>query len=119
MDFKDAVAGSAWSRTYTLRQTPGGPPIDLTGLIFRFVIRPSVTDSTSPAAVSVDSTTSTAQGSITVTPLTGVVFVQLKPAATRLLSRSSWPFALWSNPGTDTELIWDDGTFSTSLAAQP
>lgn len=115
-----ATADSIWSETYTLTQSKGGPPIDLTGVPFRFVIRPSVTDATSPALVHVDSTGATSQGSITITPLTGTVYVQLTPAATLLLGRGTYAYALWANP-TDPALrnCWLKDTFVTSLAAQP
>lgn len=114
-----AVAGSLWSTTYSLTQYPGGPPIDLTGLVFELVIRTSVNDTSDPPLVRVTSAGSTAQGSVTITPLTGTVTVTLTPAATLALGRSTWPYALWSNPDIETATTWVEGTFSTSLVAQP
>src|SRR5579859_6415666 len=92
-----AYAGSVWDQTYTLTQTPNGPPIDLTGLVFSFVIRPSLVDTTSPALVQVSSSGSNAQGSVTVTPTAGIVTVNLTPAATRLLGAGERYYTLWSN----------------------
>lgn len=120
MDVKAfATAGSVWTQTYTLAQYPGGPPIDLTGLVFELVIRPSTTDATNPPLVKVTSAGSTSQGSVTITPGTGTVVVALTPAATLLLGRSTNPYGLWSSPGTTAATEWVSGTFVTSLAAQP
>lgn len=112
-----AYAGFVWSETYTLTQTPGGPPIDLTGLVFELVIRPTVQDKTSPALVQVSSSASNAQGSITVTPLTGVVAVDLTPAATLLLGQGARPYTLLSNPNTGTDAAWVEGIFTSKLIA--
>ena len=114
-----ADAGSVWTQTYILTQTPGGPPIDLTGLAFTLSIRPSVQDTTSPALVTVSSTGSTAQGSVTITPLTGTVAVTLTPAATTLLGQGSRPYTLWSSPGTSNATTWVRGSFNTNLVAGP
>jgi len=109
-----AAAGSTWRQTYTI--TDQGGPVDLTGLTWEFVIRPNITDATSPALVSV-TTTASPQGQITVTPLTGTVTVTLTPAATALLGKGSRPHALWSNPDTDTAICWAEGAFNTQLVA--
>lgn len=112
-----AYAGSVWSETYALTQTPNGPPIDLTGLAFSFVIRPSLVDTTSPALVQVSSSGSNAQGSIAVTPTAGIVAVSLTPAATSLLGQGERYYTLWSNYGTNTATAWVEGTFTSKLVA--
>ena len=114
-----ANAGSAWSQTYTITQTPGGPPVDLTGWTFELVIRPSSSDLTSPALVQVTSAQSSAQGSITITPETGTVAVVLTPAATMILGQGARPYALWSGPGTDAATVWVDGTIVSRLVPVP
>lgn len=111
-----AAANGQWRQTFTL--TADGAAIDLTGLTWEFVIRPNVTDATSPALVSV-TTTPSAQGQIDVTPLTGTVTVTLTPAATALLGKGDRPHTLWSNPGTTTQIPWVEGVFNTALVANP
>lgn len=111
-------AGFVWSETYSLTQTPGGPPIDLTGLVFELVIRPNVEDTTSPALVQVSSSGSNTQGSITIaTPANGIVVVNLTPAATTLLGEGVRPYTLCSNPGTSTAACWVSGQFFSRLVA--
>lgn len=112
-----AAAGSLWRQTFTLTNADGSP-IDLTGMAWEFVIRPDSTDATIPALVQVTTTSST-QGQITVTALQGMVTVTLTPAATSLLGHGARPYALWSNPGTDSATAWAAGTFSTQLVANP
>lgn len=112
-----AYAGFVWTQTYTLTQTPNGPPINLTGLVFELVIRPSLTDTTSPALVQVSSAASNAQGSVTVTPLSGIVTVSLTPAATSLLGQGERFYTLCSNAGTTTAALWVEGVFTSKLAA--
>jgi hypothetical protein len=109
------AAGSTWQQTFTLTDA-AGVAINLTGLTWEFVIRPNVTDATAPALVQV-TTTATAQGQITVVPLTGTVTVTLNPAATTLLGQNSRPHALWSNPGTSTATVWVEGRFNAALVA--
>lgn len=108
------AAGSQWVQTFTL--TNAGAPVDLTGLAWEFVIRPTVADATVPALIQV-TTTPSAQGSIAVVPATGTVTVTLTPAATLLLGRGARPHALWSNPGTATATCWVEGAFNTQLVA--
>lgn len=111
-----AFAGSVWAETYTLTN-PDGTPIDLTGLVFEFVIRPNTSDTTSPALVQVTSSSSNAQGGIAVTPLAGTVAVTLTPAATALLKQGARPYTLWSQPGTSSAVAWVTGTFNSMLVA--
>lgn len=111
------AAGSQWQQTFTLTDNTGAA-INLTGLVWEFVVRPNVEDATTPALVQV-TTTSSGQGQITVTPLTGVVTVTLTPGATATLGVGSRPYALWSNPGTSTATCWVEGTFNTQRVAQP
>lgn len=111
-----AAAGSLWRQTFTITDENG--PVDLTGLTWEFVIRPNTVDATVPALVSVTTTPST-QGQIDVTPLQGIVTVTLTPAATALLGQGSRPHALWSNPGTTSQICWCEGRFSTQLVANP
>lgn len=113
-----ADAGYQWVETYTFTQTQGGPPIDLTGLVFEFVIRPDVKNTSSPALVQVSSSGSNSQGSISIpTPTNGIVTVTLTPAATTLLGQGSRPYTLLSGAGTSTASSWVTGSFTSRLVA--
>lgn len=113
-----ATSGSAWTWTYPLTDSSGNP-LNLTGLTFEFVVRPTVTNTVEPGLISVSSTASNSQGSITITPLAGLVTVTLTPAATSLLQDGVYPYGLWSSPGTSTATIWYDGNMTANLAALP
>ena len=110
-----AAAGSQWSQVFQM-QNDDGTPVDLAGLTWEFVIRPTVSDTASPALVQV-TTTVNAQGYITVNTVTGTVTVVLNPAATSLLGKGARPYTLWSQPGTNTAVAWVDGVFNTQLVA--
>jgi hypothetical protein len=92
--------------------------VNVTGWTWEFVIRPTVSDTASPALVQVTTTVS-AQGYITVNTVTATVMVVLNPAATSLLGKGARPYALWSNPGTTTATAWVDGVFNSQLVASP
>lgn len=111
------AAGSLWRQTFTLTDSDG-TPIDLTGLAWEFVIRPTATDTTTPALVAV-TTTPSSQGQIDVVPLTGSVTVTLTSAATTPLGKGARPYALWSSPGGGTQTTWAQGVFNTLIVAQP
>lgn len=104
------AAGSSWAQTF---QMTG---VDISGLDWEFVIRPTVTDSAQPPLVKVTTTVS-AQGQITVDVGASTVQVVLTPAATTLLGRGARPYALWSQPGTSQAVAWVDGSFNTQLVA--
>lgn len=103
-------------QTFTFKND--GNLLDLTGLTWEFVIRPTVTDTAATPLVKV-TTTVTAQGQIVVDLPTATVTVTLNPAATTLLGRGARPHALWSNPGTTTEVCWLAGNFNSQLVAAP
>lgn len=106
------AAGSQWAQTFSL------PSVDITGLAWEFVIRPTASDVAVPPLVKVTTTVS-AQGQITVDTVARTVQVVLTPAATTLLDRGARPYALWSNPGTTTATTWCEGTFNTQLVPAP
>lgn len=111
------AAGAQWVQTFTLLDGEG-TRMDLTGLVWGFVIRPGVTDITAPPLVEV-TTTPGAQGSISVDLTAATVTVTLTPAATTLLGKGARPHALWSQPGTAAATCWVAGTFNTQLVAAP
>ena len=106
----DISPDSGWSHTFSLTQSPGGPPANLTGLTFGFVVRLSDFDQSEPPLISVNSTVSGSQGSVAINLTTGQVTVYLSPAATMLLFGAEHArFALWSNPNSSTQMEWDAG----------
>jgi hypothetical protein len=109
------AAGSQWVQTFTLKNGDGSL-VNLTGLTWEFVIRPTVTDLAVTPLVKV-TTTATSQGQIVVDTVAATVTVTLTPAATALLGKGARPFALWANPGTTTAVCWLEGTFNSSLVA--
>jgi hypothetical protein len=114
----NVAAGSQWSQGYQL-QNDDGTIFDITGIEFRFVVRPTTTDSNEPALVSVDSNASTAQGYITVTVDTATLLVVLSPTATTLLGQSVYPYSLWMAPGTAAQTDLVQGVSFCTLVALP
>lgn len=112
------AAGSQWTQGYQL-QNDDGTPMDITGATFEFVVRPSASDTTEPGLVSVNSTTNSAQGYITATPSSSSLLVVLSPTATALLGQSTYPYALWMNPGTSSQTDLVTGTAFSQLVPQP
>ena len=106
------AAGSQWAQTFSM------PTVDITGLAWEFVIRPTVTDAAIPPLVKVTTTVS-AQGQITVDTVAKTVQVVLTPTATSVLQKGARPYALWSNPGTTTATTWCEGVFNTALVPAP
>lgn len=111
-----AAAGSQWVTSYQL-QNDDGTLADITAKAFEFVIRPSVTDTTEPALIAVNSTMATAQGYITVTPATSTILVVLSPTATALLGQSTDSYSLWMDPGQADATNLVTGTFYCNLVA--
>lgn len=105
-----AAAGSQWAQTF---QITG---VDITGLDWEFVVRPTVVDKAQPALVKVTPTVS-AQGQITVDASAGTVQVVLTPAATTLLGRGAKRYGLWSNPGLTSATLWCEGVFNIQSVA--
>ncbi|MFI8535344.1 hypothetical protein ACIGMX_34505 [Streptomyces aquilus] len=98
-------AGSQWAQAFRMQG------VDITGLAWEFVIRPTVVDRADPPLVRVTSTIN-AQGQITVDTSTGAVQVVLTSAATKALGRGPKRYALWSNPGTPSQTCWCEGVFT-------
>lgn len=112
------AAGSQWPQGYQV-QNDDGTLVNLAGATFEFVVRPSTTDTTEPALVSVNSTASNAQGYITVTLATSSLLVVLSPTATSLLGQSAYPYSLWMNPGTPAATDLVNGTSYCTLVPLP
>ncbi|MER6778485.1 MULTISPECIES: hypothetical protein [unclassified Streptomyces] len=109
------VAGTQWSATFTLLDDDG-TPMDISGKVFEFVIRPTAADTTLPPLVAVTAT-ATAQGYLTVDTLTATIQVVLTPAATTLLGTGCRPFALWMDPGQPDATCLVEGPFYSRLVS--
>ena len=84
-------------------------PIDISTASWRFSIRPSAADTSSPALITVDSVSATGQGYITTTPETSSLLVVLTGAATALLTGTAYVYALWMDPGLTDATPWLSG----------
>lgn len=114
----NTAVGSLWREDFILTDEDDNP-LDLTGLDWEFVIRPSATDDTAPPLVAV-TTVPGPQGSITVDLPTATVTVTLTPAATAPLGKGARPHALWSDPtDPDGRICWVHGIFYSVLVATP
>lgn len=118
LNVTDLVAGSQWTRSYQL-QNDDGSLFNLVGMTFGMVIRPSASDVTAPALVTVNSSAATTQGYITVTVATATLLVVLSPAATALLGQNAYPYSLWMNPGTTSATDLVTGTSFCVLVPLP
>lgn len=98
-------AGSEWAQTFRMQG------VDISGLDWEFVIRPTVVDRSDPPLVRVTPTVGV-QGQITVDTGTDTVQVVLTSAATTALGRGPNRYALWSNPGTASQTCWCEGVFT-------
>ncbi|MEU5426847.1 hypothetical protein AB0H73_14755 [Streptomyces olivoreticuli] len=109
------AAGSLWAVTFALKNDDG-TAMSIAGKMFEFVIRPSVTDATTPPLVKV-TPTSGSQGYITIDTVAATVLVVLTPAATTLLGKGARPHALWMDPGLSTAETLVEGVFNSQLVA--
>jgi hypothetical protein len=116
----DAAPGAQWTTTYTLTNNDG-TLMNIVGKTFEFVIRHSPTEaSTVTPAVMVNSTSSTASGTIIVNTAASTVQVILTPVATAVLVQvTPWVYALWMDPGLSDAVPLVEGSFVTSPVAAP
>lgn len=114
----EGPASSAWASTFTLKNNDRTLQ-DLTGHTFRFVIRPTSHDATSPPAIRITATP-TDQGALTVTTETASVAVTLTAAAVALIGPQSWRYALWMDPDEPaSKACVVHGTFTAAPVAAP
>lgn len=112
-----AAQGSQWSNTFFL-QNADGTPVNITGKIFELSIRRAVTDTGSPI-LSVNSTTSTANGQITVNVPAASVQVTLTAAGTASLIHGGGVYALWMDQGLPDATCMVVGTFYANPVVAP
>lgn len=112
------AAGSQFYEVFGI-QNQDGSPVNLTGKIFEFSIRtdPVQTSATAPAVL-VNSTSSTASGTIVVTPLTGQVAVTVTAPA-MALPQALYYYTLWSDEGLADATALVAGTMFVANVAAP
>jgi hypothetical protein len=110
--------GGQWKASYTFTDDDGRR-IDISTYAWRFSIRPSTADLSSPALVTVSSASATGQGYITVTTDTSTALVVLAPAATALLTGTAYVYALWMDPGLTDAEPWVTGPCYPEPVAAP
>lgn len=118
LNITSLAAGSQWTCGYQL-VNDDNTLFNISGATFEFVIRPTASDITAPALVTVNSTAATTQGYITVTVSTATLLVVLSPTATALLGQSTFPYSLWMNPGTPSATDLVAGTSFCVLVPLP
>ena len=112
-----AAAGSQWSLVFTV-QNDDGTLADLTNKTFEFVVRNRLNR---PGVVlfSVNDTTSTSYGTITVTLSTSTVEVILTPTATGSIPEGGGPYTLWMDQNLSDATALVTGTFFANPVANP
>lgn len=109
--------GSEWSTVFGA-QNADGTPMNILNKTFEFAIRRAVTDTGTPL-VSVNSTSSTAQGTIQVNVPAATVQVILSAAATASLVHGGGVYALWMDPGLVDATVMVNGTFYATPVVLP
>lgn len=110
--------GSLYTASYVLTNADGSL-YNISAATFEYVVRLFPTDTSITPIVKL-TTSSTAQGVLSVNTGTSTVTITLNPAATSaLLARNLYAQALWMNPGTTTADPWFSGQFLIVPVAQP
>jgi hypothetical protein len=110
-------AGSAWNGTFALKNADGTPQ-NITGRTFEFAIRPSTTDTSTPAAIKI-TTTGSANGILTTDAPNATIAVSITATAAALIGSARWHYALWMDPGLSTQTCVVDGAFTGTPVAAP
>lgn len=113
-------AGSQVQRNFSFTVPGTGAPYNTSGLSWEYVARPTATDLTSPALISV-TTTPNSQGVITVlsTTATPQLLLTLYPAATVNITPGQLYHTLWSSPGSSNAFTWVTGNLIIAGNPQP
>lgn len=111
------ASGSQYSVSFTIKNDDGSLA-NITNKTFEFVVRDR-TDSPNTPIFSVNSTSSTGNGTITVNTTTSVVSVTLTPAAVNLITTGGGPYTLWMDPNLSDATALVVGTFFVESVAAP
>ena len=112
-----AAADSQWSLTFTI-QNDDGTVADITNKVFEFVVRDRL-NRAGKILFSVNSTASTAYGTITVTVATATVQVILTPTATGSIPEGGGPYTLWMDQNLPDATALVTGIFYANPVANP
>jgi len=107
--------GSQWAQSYQVTNDDG-TLADITNKTFELIVRNTQTSAT---LFSVNSTASTAYGTITVTSSTATLQVVLTPTATTLLPEWGGSYTLWMDPNLNDATALVAGIFYGRAVAQP
>lgn len=110
-----AAAASEWATSFTI-YNDDGTLADITNKTFEFVVRNRL-GSSGKVTFSVNSTSSTASGTVTVDVPSATVQVVLTPAATASVVEGGGPYTLWMNPGLADATALVTGTFYSNPVA--
>jgi hypothetical protein len=111
------ASGSQWSSIFTI-YNDDGTLADLTNKVFEFVVRDRLGVS-GRVTFSVNSTASTAYGTIIPNLVNSTVQVIITPAATSLVVEGGGPYSLWMDQGLSDATALVTGTFFTNPVANP
>lgn len=109
------AANSQWSLSFTI-QNDDGTLADITNKTFEFVVRDRL-NRAGKVLFAVNSTTSTAYGTITVDTLTATVQVILSPTATGSIPEGGGPYTLWMDQNLSDATALVTGTFYANPVA--
>lgn len=113
-----AASNSQFSVVFTI-QNDDGTLADLTGKIFEFVVRDRLNATSSKVLVSVNSSTATANGYITVSTTASTVEVVLTATGVGLIVDGGGPYTLWMDQGLSDATALVVGTFFVQQVAAP
>lgn len=111
------AANSQWSLSFTI-QNDDGTLADITNKTFEFVVRDRL-NRAGKVLFAVNSTASTAYGTITVDTLTATVQVILSPTATGSIPEGGGPYTLWMDQNLSDATALVTGTFYANPVANP
>ena len=113
-----APSNSQFSVVFTI-QNDDGTLADITGKIFEFVVRDRLNANSSKVLVSVNSSTATSNGYITVTTAASTVEVVLTAVGVGLITDGGGPYTLWMDQGLSDATAMVTGTFFVQQVAAP
>lgn len=116
-NFFQAVSpiGSQWAQSYQVTNDDGSLT-NITNKVFELVVRNTISNAT---VFSVNNTTSTTYGTITVTSSTATLQVVLTPTATNLLTEYGANYTLWMDQNLSDATALVAGVFYGRTVAQP
>ena len=109
--------GSLVEYLFTFSYPSTGTLFPITGMTWEYVVRATGTSGGSPL-ISI-TTSSSADGVLTVSTAASTVLLTLYPAATSGLAPQQYYHSLWMSPGGDTAFTWFSGALIVQGNPQP